>query len=86
LTLGVKLETVEANGTPQPLYASLEPSILNNHGRVEHGDRMGPSHYLGSFDQMEESGVALVRIEGVSNGYVIPRGLELSGVTTTPTK
>jgi hypothetical protein len=84
LTLGIKLETVEAYDVSRPLYASLEPSVRNSHGHVKHGDRVASSRYLGSFDQMEESGVALVRIEGVSNGYVIPRGLELTGITTTP--
>ncbi len=84
LTLGIKLETVEVNGVRQPFYTSLEPSILNSHGRVKHADRVASSRDLRALHQMEESGVALVRIEGVSNRYVIPRGLELTGITTTP--
>jgi hypothetical protein len=72
LILGVKLETVEADGVPQPFDARLQ-SIVK---RLRQD--------LGSFDQMsgpEDPAVDLLRFEDVTADYIIHRGFEIEART-----
>jgi len=82
LVLALKLETIEANGAPEPLYARLESVIKRAHNTSVDKDD------LGSFDRTfdpafdpKDPAVGMVQFDDVTDGYVINRGLEIAGIT-----
>jgi hypothetical protein len=85
LVLALKLETIEANGVPEPFYARLESVVKMGHaGPVE-------KENLGSFDKKfdpafdpKDPAVGIVQFDDVAGDYVINRGLEIEGVTAAP--
>ena len=84
LQLGIKLETIEADGALQPFDARLE-SVIRRRQRSFKAliDRLD----LGSFDDMsDETGpdVGLLEFEDVGPGYIVNRGVEIEGMTAGP--
>jgi hypothetical protein len=81
LMLAVKLETVEVNGTPQPISAEpFRPGVRfarDNKGlsrRVE----------LGSLDNLEDPAADVFDFRDVKANFLIKEGLESNWVTTKP--
>ena len=83
LILGVKLETVEADGVPQPLDARLQSVVKR---RQKAMNALVLREDLGSFDQMsspEDSAVGILRFDNVTADYVIHRGFEIEARTAS---
>jgi hypothetical protein len=83
LILGVKLETVEADGVPQPFDARLQ-SVVKRHQKAMNALVLRQD--LGSFDQMsgpEDSAVGILRFDNVTADYVIHRGFEIEARTAS---
>lgn len=86
--LAIKLETVEVNGAPQPFYAHLD-SLIEKRSILPAPPASTPlktRQELGTFGEMVDSSDAsagVVEFEEVSDDYVIPRGLQISGVTAS---
>jgi hypothetical protein len=81
LMLGLKPETIQANGAPQPFHAQLG-SAISRHKKV--AGTLILRQDLGTFDEMsnqEDSAVGSLRFEHVKDGYVIPAGLRIEGRT-----
>ena len=83
LKLGIKLETIEADGALQPFDATLE-SVIRRRQRSFKAliDRLD----LGSFDEMPDQtdpDVGLLEFEDVGPDYVINRGVEIEGITSS---
>jgi hypothetical protein len=82
LMLGLKPETIQINGAPQPFHAQLGTAI------TRHKKAAGIlilRQDLGTFDEMsdpEDAAVGSVQFEHVKDGYVIPVGLRIEGRTT----
>jgi len=81
LTLAIRLETIEANGAPEPFHATLESAVKRHAkpagGLVERQD-------LGSFDEMfdaDDASVGVLEFQDVTKDYVIHRGVEVEGLT-----
>jgi hypothetical protein len=78
LTLALKLETVEANGVPQPFHAKPQSAI------VRHADRGSVNRQGRPFGQMSDAqdpGVGFFEFQDVSKHFVINTGVEMDGVT-----
>jgi hypothetical protein len=83
LTLAFKLETIEANGVPQPFAAKPESSVK---GSINSNDSLVIRRNLGSFDQIydeEDPDVGFLEFPDVSRDYVIKPGVALDCVTTS---
>jgi hypothetical protein len=80
LTLGLKTETIQANGMLQPFHAQLGTAITR-HKKVAVG-AAGPQS-LGTFDEIQDSdvGVGFLYFENASDRYVIRAGLRIKGTT-----
>jgi hypothetical protein len=87
LTLALKLETIEANGVPQPFDARLESLVRR---RASYMDSSVVRQDLGSFgpsDQVfdpEDPSIGVLAFEDVTRDYVIKRGVEMAGTTAAP--
>jgi hypothetical protein len=79
--LGLKPETIQANGAAQPFHAQLG-SAISRHKKV--AGTLILRQNLGTFDEMsdqEDSAVDSLQFEHVKDGYVIPAGLRIEGRT-----
>ena len=80
LTLAFKLETVEANGVPQPFAVRLESAVRSS----KSVDSLEMRQDLGSFGQMfdrEDPGVGFLEFQDVSRNFLINRGVKIEGIT-----
>lgn len=82
LLLAVKLETIEADGVPQPFDTRLQSVVKRRRKSI---GAVVERENLGSFDQMsgpEDPAVGFLGFEKVTADYVIPRGFEMDAATT----
>jgi len=82
LVLALKLETIEANGVPAPLYARLKSVVKRGHAGPVEKDDLGSFHQVfdPAFDPKDPA-VGMVQFDDVTEDYVVNRGLEMEGVT-----
>ena len=78
-TMGVKLETVNAGGSPHTLNAVMSPSDR----RFEKQAGLGRRVQLGSFDTLEDRSIEIFEFRDTGRNRVIESGLESAWTTGT---
>ena len=83
-TLIIHLETIQRDGTSQPIQARLGSALkqVNDPG---HSTESIANNELGSFYEMshaEDRGAGVFRFEGFTGNFVIHQGWNLEGITT----
>jgi hypothetical protein len=85
VTLGVKLESVDVGGTPQPLAAALDRTsqrfAKDNSGKA---GGLGQRVELGSLDALEDRAAGVFEFRDAKANYVVKDGLESTWVTMAP--
>lgn len=80
LTLAFKLETVEANGVPQPFDVKLE-SVVRSSKSVDSSAMRQDLGSMGQVFDREDPGVGFLEFQNVSRNFVINPGVEIQGIT-----
>jgi hypothetical protein len=80
ITLAVKLETVDVNGTPQPIFAApFRPGV-----RFAKDKGLSRRVELGSLDNLEDPNAGVFDFRDVNANFLIKAGMESNWVTTKP--